>query len=368
MASYVYNQKLRDDTFTATLIDLGVRGYLRIEEHDVPKGLFSRGKNRFTLHPTDKDRNGLPLVENAFLASLFPGGRSVDVDKENHEILSSAKGAITDHVAYRGKDYFLRNWKWVGLGVLITLVLMGYSTAYLGAWGAGEGASLFSSVWLGTWTLGIGVMVFSALAALGEGFRRKKAGFFIRGLFLLFFSIPFMGVEALFFRLFSGGLSYNYTLSLAAAFFLNVLFFKLMKNYTPEGRKLMDRLEGLRMYMSAAEKGRIKALARVDMPEDTPRHFESLLPYAIALGVEKEWAAHFDEILKKAQYDPQWYTGAYPVYTLGAGSFMTGLSGGLGSAVASSSVAPGSGSGFSGGGGGGGFSGGGGGGGGGGGW
>ncbi|HOP51498.1 MAG TPA: DUF2207 domain-containing protein, partial [Synergistales bacterium] len=149
---------------------------------------------------------------------------------------------------------------------------------------------------------------------------------------------------------------------------LNALFFKLMKNYTPEGRKLMDQLEGFRMYMSTAEKERIKAFARVDMPEDTPRHFESLLPYAIALGVEKEWASRFDQILKAAQYNPDWYAGTYPIYHMGAASFMTGLSGGLGTAVASSSMAPGSKSGFGGGFGGGGFSGGGGGGGGGGGW
>jgi uncharacterized membrane protein len=156
-------------------------------------------------------------------------------------------------------------------------------------------------------------------------------------------------------------------ISLVIAFLLNALFFKLMKNYTPEGRKLMDQLEGFRMYMSTAEKERIKAFARVDMPEDTPRHFESLLPYAIALGVEKEWASRFDQILKAAQYNPDWYAGTYPIYHMGAASFMTGLSGGLGTAVASS---PGSGIQvrFGGGFGGGGFSGGGGGGGGGGGW
>ncbi len=123
---------------------------------------------------------------------------------------------------------------------------------------------------------------------------------------------------------------------------MNVLFFRLMKNYTPDGRKLLDQIEGFRMYMSTAEKERIKALARVDMPEDTPQHFESLLPYAIALGVEKEWAARFDDVLKKVQYNPGWYTGTYPLYHMNTAAFMTGLSGGLGTAVASSSMAPGS--------------------------
>ena len=367
MASFVYHQKLKDDTFTATLIDLAVRGFLRIEEHDVPKGLFKRPKNQFTLHPTGKDRNGLPVVENAFLASLFPGGRSLEVDKANHKELASAKGAIKDHIADRGKDYFLRNWKWVILGIFITFVLLGISGIFMGTYGGEMGLSVFAMIWLSGWTLGLGAILFAAITSLREGIRRKKAGLFIRGMFLSAFSIPFLGAEAVFIALMTDELSPYFTISLVIAFLMNVLFFRLMKNYTPEGRKLLDQIEGFRMYMSTAEKERIKALARVDMPEDTPRHFESLLPYAIALGVEKEWAARFDDVLKKVQYSPEWYSGTYPLYHMNAAAFMTGLSGGLGTAVASSSMAPGSSSGF-GGGGGGGFSGGGGGGGGGGGW
>ncbi len=368
MASYVYNQKLRDDTFTATLIDLAVRGFLRIEEHDVPRGLFSRSKNRFTLHPTDKDRNGLPVVENAFLISLFPGGASLNVDKANHKELASAKGAIKDHIADRGKDYFLRNWKWVALGILLTFFLLGLSGIFLGSYGGEMGLSMFAMVWLSAWTLGLGAILFAAVSSLREGIRRKKAGLFIRGIFLSAFSLPFLGAEAFFIVMLTDELSPFFTISLVVAFLMNVLFFRLMKNYTPDGRKLLDQIEGFRMYMSTAEKERIKALARVDMPEDTPQHFESLLPYAIALGVEKEWAARFDDVLKKVQYNPGWYTGTYPLYHMNTAAFMTGLSGGLGTAVASSSMAPGSSSGFGGGFGGGGSSGGGGGGGGGGGW
>ncbi len=174
MASYVYHQKLRDDTFTATLIDLAVRGFLRIEEHDVPKGLFSRAKNRFTLHPIDKDRNSLPVVENAFLISLFPGGASLDVDKANHKELSSAKGAIRDHIADRGKDYFLRNWKWVVLGILITFVLVGFSGLFLGAYGGEIGLSFFATVWLSGWTLGLGAILFTAFTSLKEGISGRK--------------------------------------------------------------------------------------------------------------------------------------------------------------------------------------------------
>ncbi|MDT8285090.1 MAG: DUF2207 domain-containing protein, partial [Thermovirgaceae bacterium] len=364
MASYVYNQKMRDDTFTATLIDLAVRGYLRIEENDVPKGLFSRAKNRFLLHPTDKDSGKLKVAEKAFLKSLFPGGRSLAVEKGSHEELASAKGAIKDLISSRGKDFFIRNLAWVISGILLTILLIGGTGSFIGTYGGEAGASAFMMLWLSVWTLGVGTIVYRGLASLKEGVKRRKAGLFIRGLFLSVFSVPFLGAELFGIGILMETASLSFALSLVGALLINVLFYHLMKNYTPRGRELMDDLEGLRMYMMTAEKERIRALARVDMPEQTPEHFESILPYAIALGVEKEWASSFDDVLKNAQYDPGWYTGTSPWYHMGAASFMTGLSGGLGTAIASSSVAPGSGSGF----GGGGFSGGGGGGGGGGGW
>ncbi len=364
MASYVYHQKNRDDTFTATLIDLAVRGFLRIEEHDVPKGLFRRNKDRFTLHPTDKKTNDLQLVEKVFLGALFPGGASLPVDKESHEELLSAKSAIRDHISTRGSDYFLRNWGWVALGVLVTVLLIGGSGLFLGSQSGDFGFLLVSMALFTGWTIGVSAFVYIAFSSLREGIRRRKFTSIIRGLFFSMFSIPFIGGEIVVLAMLTDAASLPFALSFMAALVINVLFFYLMKNYTPEGRKLLDELQGFRMYMMAAEKERIRAMAGVDMPEDTPEQFERLLPYAIALGVEKQWAARFESVLKAAEYNPGWYVGTYPWYLMGASSFMTDLSGGLGSAIASSAVAPGSSSGF----GGGGFSGGGGGGGGGGGW
>ena len=364
MVSYVYHQKNREDTFTATLIDLAVRGYMRIEEHDVPKGLFRKSRNRFTLHRTDLKTGGLQVAEKAFLASLFPRGESLPVDKESHEELISAKGAIKDHISIRGRDYFLRNWGWVALGVLITVLLIGGTGLFLGSQ-SGEFGVLMVSMGLFTgWTIGVAVFAYVAVSSLRDGFRHRKFTKIVRGLFFTVFTLPFMAGEVVLVTMLAEVASLPFALSFMAALVINVLFFYLMKNYTPAGRKLLDQIEGFRMYMMAAEKERIRAMAGVDMPEDTPDQFERLLPYAIALGVVKEWAARVESVVKAAEYNPTWYAGTYPWYHMGASSFMTDLSGGLGSAIASSAVAPGSSSGF----GGGGFSGGGGGGGGGGGW
>ncbi len=132
----------------------------------------------------------------------------------------------------------------------------------------------------------------------------------------------------------------------------------------PQGRAILDQIEGFRMYMTTAEEERLKVL---HPPEKTPELFERYLPYAMALDCENEWNAKFAAVLAAAAAagaavgaSPSWYHGS----NWSSGGFSRDLSSGLASSISSASVAPGSSSGSSGGG----FSGGGGGGGGGSGW
>ena len=152
---------------------------------------------------------------------------------------------------------------------------------------------------------------------------------------------------------------------LACLAVIHTLFQIYIKAPTSDGRRVMDEIEGLKMYMTVAEQDRLNLL---NPPERTPAHFERLLPYALALGVENKWAEQFASVLAAASMDgsdyaPAWYHGLH-WSTFNAADFGSSLGSGLTTAVSSASTAPGSSSG----GGGGGFSGGGGGGGGGGGW
>ena len=78
---------------------------------------------------------------------------------------------------------------------------------------------------------------------------------------------------------------------------LNGLFFYLLRAPTPEGRPVMDQIEGFRMYMETAESGRLNI---ADAPEITTERFEALLPYAVALDVERPWANAFASALARA--------------------------------------------------------------------
>jgi len=150
------------------------------------------------------------------------------------------------------------------------------------------------------------------------------------------------------------------------AMFLTVGFFGvIMRRPTPRGRKVLDELLGFKDYLEVAEKDEMNLR---NPPEKTPQLFEAYLPFALALGVEQEWAEKFAAVLgairgpRGGGYQPSWYSGTWDSSRIG--SNIGSVSSGLGSAISSSVTPPGSSSG----GGGGGFSGGGGGGGGGGGW
>ena len=94
--------------------------------------------------------------------------------------------------------------------------------------------------------------------------------------------------------------------------FLNALFYHLLKAPTLSGRKIMDQIEGFKLYLSVAEKDRLNLL---NPPEKTPALFEKYLPYALALDVENAWSEQFAEVLAKAgtetqPYSPIWYSGS----------------------------------------------------------
>lgn len=148
---------------------------------------------------------------------------------------------------------------------------------------------------------------------------------------------------------------------------LLVVFYILLRAPTVAGRRVMDRIEGFKLYLNTAEADRLDAMRG---PQLTPEVFEQFLPYAFALGVANRWCERFDAWLSQARargervdYTPHWYHGS----SLGASSLShlgQDLATNLSHAISSAATPPGSQSGS----GGGGFSGGGGGGGGGGGW
>ncbi len=136
-----------------------------------------------------------------------------------------------------------------------------------------------------------------------------------------------------------------------------LVFGWLMPAVTAKGAILKENILGFKDFLSVTEKDRLKFH---NAPEKSPEIFEKLLPYAMVLRVEKEWAKQFEGIYNQ---QPDWYedSSGRMFNAIILSSMVSDFSSAATMAMASQpSSASGGGSGFSGGGGGGGFGGGGG--------
>lgn len=79
------------------------------------------------------------------------------------------------------------------------------------------------------------------------------------------------------------------------------LFSRLLAAYSPDGRKLMDKIEGFRMFLATADEQRFDLM---NPPEKTLELYEKYLPFAIALGCEIQWGEKFEAIINAAYQDP----------------------------------------------------------------
>lgn len=136
-----------------------------------------------------------------------------------------------------------------------------------------------------------------------------------------------------------------------------LVFGWLMPAVTVKGAQLKENIMGFKDFLSVTETDRLKFH---NAPKKNPLMFEKFLPYAMVLGVEKEWAKQFEGIYNQ---QPGWYEdpSGRTFNAIILSSIVNDFSSSAMTAMSSQPTsAAGGGSGFSGGGSGGGFGGGGG--------
>jgi len=153
----------------------------------------------------------------------------------------------------------------------------------------------------------------------------------------------------------SGGFGIPAIIAVIAVMLITlVVFARLIRAPTLEGRALLDEIDGLKLYLSVAERDE---LARMRGPGEPPlldaEHYEALLPFAVALEVEDAWTKKFTAAVgaaaaAEAASRMAWYSGQGPISNLGDFSHAIGSS--FSSQISSASSPPGSSSGSGGGG------------------
>ncbi len=360
LAHYIWNRGLRHQGFpaiSASALNLAVGGYIEFE--DIAETV--------TLRATAKRSEGvtLPVGEATVLNGVKSRADGLTISEANGEAVAGLGRSFRQAMEREHREvYYRHNRGWIFLGMALSVAAFVLTVA-LGKPGGQWLAALAPALIAG------GILTVAAVQMAqrwGTGLASKiRFAFFGFAMLVMTMNAGLMSAQR-FFASLEDPLLIG---ALASLLLLNLLFFFILGAPTTFGRKRTDEIEGLRHYLSVAEEDRLNMAGA---PQMSPQHFETLLPYAVALDVEKPWARAFETWLASAvaagtvaagSYAPGWYRGL----NSGNQSFgdkITGLGHSLSDSLTRSLPAPkSSSSGFSSGGG---SSGGGGGGGGGGGW
>jgi uncharacterized membrane protein len=277
---------------TASIVDLAVRGYIVIEEHEHNRmfGLVHDKDYNFILQKDRSEWGKLKPHEQTILNGIF------------------TLGTVNETVPMSSlENHFYSNLPGIKTGIFNSLVTHGYYR---------RRPDSVRATYIGAGVVAGFLLVFGG-NSIASSMGMAPLTFFIAGIF-------------------SG--------------IIICAFGWFMPAHTEQGARAMEGVLGFEDFLSHVESDRFNKTIK------TPQMFEKFLPFAMALGVEKNWSKAFQGIMTQP---PQWYRGSYgpnfyPVmFTSDLGSMSTRASSVLASAPRSSG-----GSGFDGGGGGG-FSGGG---------
>ena len=335
------------NALTAGLFDLGVKGLVTIDNTD----------RRLSVKAT----GALPIealtADEQVLYDYVSGQDALTIDKSNGPALNTRREAMLKAITQPNRGaYFNNNIGYIALGFLLAAACLGVMV-----W-----LDVLDPVWLMIGIAGgvvVGVLMGIFRGAIGG---RSPVGFVFGGIWLVVFganALAGLGRAA-----FDDLPIHTPGIAALSIVLITAFFAFIMRAPTATGRKLMDQIDGFLMYLNTAEKNRLNMPGE---PVLTTRRFEAILPFAIALGVERIWSDKFNAALAAGQvpdatgtyYSPAWYTGGSFSDSRNLSNNIAAATSAMSAAMAASVPSQSSSSGFSGGG-----SGGGGGGGGGGGW
>lgn len=303
MVNYIANRGLSGGGFTAiaaAILNLAVKGFVTLRDLD---------GDLIVTRTEQRDDGRLPVGERAVLVGLGEPGSFLPMNRANGPAVQSLSRKFVSAIEseHRGK-FYRHNWAYVAGGIALTII--GLFAIIL--FGGMDQAAVITLVMAAI----PGIILAGIMVRMGRAFRSA------RSLAQRIMSIIVLGfiastaltigsglIGALFFTEFNGFL----VGAIGAIFLLNGVFFFLMGAPTAIGARMQDSIAGLKQYLTLAEAERMNMQGA---PTMSPRHFETLLPYAVALGVEKPWSQAFERWLATAagaavasQAVPYWFSG-----------------------------------------------------------
>ena len=302
----IYDEAFDFSLISTSIINLAVKGFLRIEEIE-RKVIFSFGKKQYKLVKLKDGDSSLPSEEALVMRDLFAESDEISLgEKYNSKVQTMLISYQMDlqlqhkNTLAEGQNLKFKIIPWVVL--ILYLVLLFYYVRNVPL----EFFVTFAIFAIPTYVLMAFILII--ISSIRKQ-KQKKLNSISLSLALI------VGVIGLF----SYHPSYQFS-STALAVFIGapvILIGHMLYSYLivrPGKKKLQMQadIEGLKMYISLAEE---KQMQFFNPPKVTPEIFEKLLPYAIALKTEKVWGDKFEKTLLQSMqsvdsYAPVWYSGA----------------------------------------------------------
>ena len=257
--------------------------------------------------------------EEALLEKIFSYEATVKIDNGNQKLFKKLKSEHEETLQEQLDDSHIQFHH--------RLVLMAIALYLLAVYGA-------------AWWLHDGGMSAEFLVPLVFG---------IVGIELLFNGVSNLtSLTNLFFLAFSGFSLFSVLIFFSPEVLVFMLVLRLLNRwfcmktqpYTVEGQKKMEQLDGLQEYLLQKQSKAEPSFSGAS----GGRSAEQWFPYAIALGIEKEWR----NIAKNSLPTPEWLEGANITDKFSSNPFIANFGASLSSAVAATTYTPSSGHAWSG--------------------
>jgi len=326
MLRYFNKRKSDQKGFATSIVNMAVKKVIKIRKEE----------DDYVLERASDDVSVLSPEEQQVYKHLLGTRSKISIDKSNNDDISTARRAYETSVKVKldFEKYFVEHSKHLIKGVLATIAAFALFMYFVG--GGYPLVLLFFAPFLG-----------AGLFCIYIGIKGLRSTYGI-SLFLVLFGLGFAGAPGWMLFQFIGKMEPTSTVFIILATLLFLSFIYLIKAPTVYGAAMLSEIAGFKMYLETAEQHRLNLL---NPPELSPQLFERFLPYAMALDVENEWGAKFEQIFDGTDYQPEWYSGDnFPYRSFGSG-FAKPLSRAFESAtpsISSSSSGSGSSSGSSG--------------------
>ncbi|MEM9635953.1 MAG: DUF2207 domain-containing protein, partial [Pseudomonadota bacterium] len=306
LARFIVNRGFGDGGWTAlsaACLNLAVKKRLRLEDDDGEVTLFLKpdGRNGAVAG------SGLPKGEAALEKWLNDRGSPLILNENNGKSIQKLGDRFCSAISSESSNvYFKSNWTYLVPAILLSLITIAAMIFLVPKTSSQVEFTImfmFFSVFVTMISVGFG-LIFRRFVNLPV-----QLGLSFVALGLLAFGAASLADLA------TGGLDgmQAFPIIVVLLIALNIVFICVIGAPTALGRKVLDEIEGLHLYLSVAEKERLNM---AEAPDMSTTHFEKLLPYAVALGVEKPWSKAFEGWLATAagaaaagSYHPGWYSG-----------------------------------------------------------